>query len=339
VLPQPGLLRDLAAQKQLVALDDAAADLVDENYSSDWRDLASVDGTLYGVWLKGANKSTVWYDTKTFEDAGVDPPTSWSEFVEGAQTIADSGVAPIAIGGADGWTLTDWFENVYLRTAGADMYDKLAAHEIPWTDPSVTSALQTLGEVFGDPDLVSGGTTTALQSDFPASVTRVFSDPAEAAIVYEGDFVSSVISDETEAVVGEDADYFAFPEIDQAENGVVGGGDVAVLMTDSEGGRALIAFLASPEAGEVWAGLGGFVSPNQNVDPDSYPDEVTRRVADDLTSAEVFRFDMSDLQPAAFGATEGSGMWGILQQFLQEPTQVQRTAQQLEDAADRAYGG
>jgi len=48
-----------------------------------------------------------------------------------------------SIGGADGWTLTDWFENVYLRTAGPEKYDQLTAHEIPWTDQSVVEEMLT----------------------------------------------------------------------------------------------------------------------------------------------------------------------------------------------------
>jgi alpha-glucoside transport system substrate-binding protein len=53
----------------------------------------------------------------------------------------------------------------------------------------------------------------------------------------------------------------------------------------------------------------------------------------------VFRFDLSDLQPAAFGATAGQGMWKLFQDFLQSPDDVDGIAQQLEDSAARAYGG
>ncbi len=43
--------------------------------------------------------------------------------------------------------LTDWFENVYLLTARAGMYDQLACHEIACTDPTVKFALATLSQV------------------------------------------------------------------------------------------------------------------------------------------------------------------------------------------------
>ena len=46
-----------------------------------------------------------------------------------------SGVTPYSIGAADGWTLTDLFENIYPHR-GRDKYDQLTKHEIPWTDES-----------------------------------------------------------------------------------------------------------------------------------------------------------------------------------------------------------
>jgi ABC-type glycerol-3-phosphate transport system substrate-binding protein len=156
-------------------------------------------------------------------------------------------------------------------------------------------------------------------------------------MVYEGDFVAGTIADETDAVVGEDADFFDFPSVDGSEPMVVGGGDVAVLLTDDEAAKALIEFLATPEAAEIWAERGGFTSPNQNVDLEVYPDDITRRSAEALTGAETFRFDLSDLVPAQFGGTPAQGMWKVLQDFLQNPTDVQGTAQALEAAAAPAY--
>ena len=338
LLPQPGLLRDLAEQDVLQPLEDVAGDEVDEHYADIWRELGTVDGELYGVWFKAANKSLVWYTTGVFEDAGVEPADDLEGFLETAQTVTDFGVPALSVGGADGWTLTDWFENVYLRTAGPEMYDQLAAHEIPWTDPSVTTALETLGEIF-TPDLLAGGTQGALQTDFNDSVTQVFADPPAAAMVYEGDFVGAVITGDTEAELGTDADVFPFPEIDGSGPAVVAGGDVAVLLADSEGGRALIEYLARPAAGEVRAALGGFISPNQDVDPETYPDEVTGTIAQSLEEAgDNLRFDLSDLQPPAFGGTPSQGMWQILQDFLEDPSDVEGTAEALEAAAASAYG-
>ena len=56
-----------------------------------------------------------------------------------------------------------------------------------------------------------------------------------------------------------------------------------------------------------------------------------------IATAKVFRFDMSDLQPAAFGATAGQGEWKLFQDFVNNPKNVNGVAAQLEAAAAKAY--
>lgn len=337
MLPQPGLLRDLAGDGSLVEASNEVASELDANYAPVWKDLGSVDGALYGVYFKAANKSTWWYNIAALEQAGVEPPTDWDEMLETAQTVNASGVPWVSMGGADGWTLTDWFENIYIRTAGPDLYDQLAAHEIPWTDPSVIDALNVFAELIGDGSSIAGGVDGALNTDFPTSVTQVFQDPPKAATVYEGDFVAGVITGETDAAAGEDFDFFDFPAIDGSPAAVVGGGDVAVALSESASAQELLRFLATPEAAEVWAEIGGFTSPNQNLDTSIYPDDLTRRSAEAVAGAEVFRFDLSDLQPAEFGGTVGRGLFLRFQDFLKSPDDAEGIAQALEKDAAKAF--
>jgi alpha-glucoside transport system substrate-binding protein len=336
VLPQPGLLTEFAQQGVLQPIDDAAGSAVDANYAPIWRTLGSVDDTLYGVWFKGANKSLWWYNAKVLNSAGVKPPETFDELMTAATTVNDYGVKPLSVGGADGWTLTDQFENIYLAQAGPDMYDQLARHDIPWTDPSVKTALTTMAGLLQG-DLIAGGSSGALQTEFPASVSQMFADPPKAAMTMEADFVAGVIESETNAEVGKQAKVFPYPAIG-TEAPVVAGGDVAVLMKDSEAGKALVAYLATPEAAAVWAKRGGFISPNKNVKPGAYPDKVTRSIAGELVDAgDQVRFDLSDLQPAAFGATVGQGLWKEFQDFLQNPSNVDGTAAAMEASATQAY--
>ena len=46
---------------------------------------------------------------------------------------------------------------------------------------------------------------------------------------------------------------------------------------------------------------------------------------------------MSDEQPSSFGSTTGQGEWGIFQDFLRNPSDVNGIAQKLEKAAATAY--
>jgi alpha-glucoside transport system substrate-binding protein len=334
LLAQPALLQSLARDGNLIPLSDDARAAVEDNYSESWIDLGTVDGELYGVWFKGSNKSTVWYNADLYDQAGAEVPDSWDTFLEQLQVISDSGFAGISIGADVGWPLTDWFENVYLRTAGGDMYDQLTNHEIPWTDPSVAEALEVLAELFGNQALYQEG---AVQRTFDDSVTQVFGADPQAATVYEGDFVAGNIADDGNSVVGENALFYDFPAVNDSEPAVVGGGDVAVALVDDEATDALMQFLATPEAAEIWVPNGGLTSPNSNVDTSLYPDDISRQIAEALTGAETFRFDMSDLTPSAFGGTPGQGFWQIMISFLQDPSDIPGTQQALEDAAAAAY--
>jgi alpha-glucoside transport system substrate-binding protein len=336
VLPQPGLLRDFAARGALQPIQDVAGTEVDANYAPIWRELGSVNGQLYGVWFKSANKSLVWYNTKVFRDAGVQPATDFNQLLADMKTIADSGVKPLSVGAANGWTLTDIFENVYLAQAGAEKYDQLAKHQIPWTDDSVKQALTTMGQIV-QADYLAGGTSKTLQTEFPQSVQNLYSSPPKAGVVIEADFVAGVISGDTKAKLGKAAKFFPVPGMSGGAAPVVTGGDVGVLFKNSEGGKELIKFLATPQAAQVWAKAGGYISANKNVSPNAYSNATFRQIANVLVTSPNVQFDMSDQQPASFGATDGQGEWKIFQDFLQNPSNVDGTAQQLESAAAQAY--
>ncbi|MFE9765779.1 ABC transporter substrate-binding protein [Streptomyces sp. NPDC005808] len=337
-LPQVGVLHQFAEKGWLKDVGTDAQAQLDKNFSAGWQDLGAYEGKQYGIYVKAANKSLVWYNTAAFEAAGItETPTTWADFISTAQTLSDAGSPAVSIGGADGWTLTDWFENVYLSQAGPEKYDQLATHEIKWTDPSVKDALTTLAELWGKDDLIAGGRSGALQTEFPKSVTQTFSGDTPAGMVFEGDFVTANINADTDAKVGTDAKVFPFPAVgDKAP--VVSGGDVAVALKDGAGAQALLTFLASTDAAEIWAAQGGFLSPNKEMDQGTYKDAVTRDIAKALLAAgDDFRFDMSDQAPAAFGGTQGIGEWKDLQDFLKNPSDIAGAQKQLEADAAKAY--
>jgi ABC-type glycerol-3-phosphate transport system substrate-binding protein len=336
IVPQPGLMTDLAIRDLLEPLDEDTVAVVEENYDEAWIDLGMVGDELYGVVFKATNKSTVWFNTELFAEAGVSPPQTWDELLRTAETFEHYGVPPFSVAGADGWVLTDWFENIYLQVAGPQRYRDLAELRIRWDDPTVIEALERMSQIFR-PEWLAGGTERALLTDFPTAATQPFIDEPEAAVFFEGDFTAGVIEASTDAELGREADFFPFPRIRLDETTVIGAGDMAILMTDSAPARELIRFLATPESAAIWAQAGGFLSPNRNLALDAYgDDQVVRRAAEMLQEADA-SFDLSDSQPAEFGATIGRGMFRILQDFLQRPDQVEQTAQALDTEAERAW--
>jgi len=356
LVPDPGELNTLASQGKLHDLSSILGSLT-SNYSSAWNTLASHSGTLYGVWFKGANKNTIWYNPAEFAAAGItSAPGSWEDLVKDAQQLQAAGVTPFSLCSDIGWPIADFWQNVYLKTAGADMYNKLAAHNIPWTDPSVTTAFTTMAQIVGQPSFLLGGTSGALSQKYPDCVDKVFPKAGtkpQAAMVFEGDFVVSEItanastytpvSSPTASGCTTDASkgcygFFDFPapQADSAnQSAVQGAGDVAMLMNDTPQAEALMKYLAGPEGATIWAHAGGFTSPNNQVASSAYPDPVSQADAQALVQASAFVFSLDDLQ----GSWE-SDLWSDTKNFVANPSSsnVSTIESTMESQAKAALG-
>jgi alpha-glucoside transport system substrate-binding protein len=203
----------------------------------------------------------------------------------------------------------------------------------------VTTALKSMGKILGDTSNIGGGTAGALQDSFNQSVTNAFASPPKAAMVFEADFVGGVILTQTKAKPKTGFNTFVWPQITAGADAkaVEIAGDLMVAFRDSPAIRAFVRYLASPQAAAIWAHAGGFGTGNHNMKASVYPDAITRATEAPLLTAKSVVFDMSDLQPPAFGSTAGQGEWGLFQKFLQSPSDIKGIQQQLEAAAKAAY--
>ena len=338
-IAQPGTVRQFVEQGKLKPITYANG-VISKNFTPGFKALGTFNGKLYALTFKAANKSLVWYNVPAFKAAGVKAPKTWSQLIAIAKTIKQSGTPAYSIGGSDGWTLTDLFENIYLRTYGAAKYEALAAHKIKWTDPSVANALKLMGQVLGDTSNIAGGTSGALQYGFNDSVTNAFADPPKAAMVFEADFVAGVILSSTKAKAQTGFNVFPFPQTkagSSGSNSVEIAGDLFVTFRDTPAIQAFVKYLATAPAAIIWAKQGGFGTGNKNVPASVYPDPITRLSEVPIKTAKSVVFDMSDEQPPSFGATAGQGLWGLFQTFLKNPQDISGVQKKLESAATSAY--
>ena len=203
----------------------------------------------------------------------------------------------------------------------------------------MTKSLQDMAQVVGDTGNIYGGVSGALQTDYPTCVDYAFATPPKAAINFQGDFVSLEILQATKSKAQKDFNVVPFPTVTAGPNAkaVETGGDLIITFRDTPAIEAFTKYLATPQAAEIWAKLGGFGTGNKHVPKSVYPDPITAATEAPLAGATSVAFDMSDNQPASFGATTGQGEWGIFQKFLQHPTDVSSIQQQLESSASNAY--
>jgi len=326
------VMRDLARTGGLEPIGFVAGAL-DANYAFAWKRIGLADGSLYGLPFKATERSAFWYDTRLFRNAGVQAPTTWQELERVASRLLRAGVKPFAIPGADGQALADIFESIYLGQHGQARYERLASHEIRWTDASVKAALRAMRGVIVNPFLIAGGMRGALETDFPAAVMQVFGARPKAAMVFGGSGVLPVVRSAKAVRPMNQFGVFAFPAIGKPPARVIGRADTVVMVKDSAAARALVQYLATPDAASIWAKRGGFLSPNRKVDPKSYPLDASRELAAVLTRASAFRLDLSEQQPAAFKAMLGE----MLREYVRHPSRLDRLTAQLEAAAAGAF--
>jgi alpha-glucoside transport system substrate-binding protein len=303
ILPGIGFLRRFARDGSIKKISDLGIDAagLEANYAPGILDIGKVDDELYAIMVKFNSKSTLWYRPDTLKDAGVTAPKTWDEFKAALKTIADKGTKPLGLGtGPDTWTLTDWFESIYLRQAGGDKYDQLFSGALPWTDPSVQTAVDTMKEVLND-DYVAGGITAANGRAWVDGIAQVFGENPTAAMYYEGGFVGGIATGQVNKalVPGETIDWTDFPSIGGPDtNPVTIGGDVIAALTDKPCVKEFITYMTTVESGNTWAGTGAIISPIKAVSAESYPTDLVKREAAQVTGASVVKFDGADLLPA-----------------------------------------
>ncbi|MBL4872357.1 MAG: carbohydrate ABC transporter substrate-binding protein [Rhodobacteraceae bacterium] len=313
VFPQPGLAADMARDGFLTPLASGTADWIRENYAAgqSWVDLgtyAGADGNdaLYGFFYKIDVKSLVWYVPENFEDAGYEVPTSMEDLKALSDQIVADGSTPWCIGlgsgGATGWPATDWVEDMMLRTQPPSVYDQWVANEIPFNDPRVVAAIEEFGAFARNDAYVSGGAGAVASTDFRDSPKGLFSSPPQCYLHRQASFIPAFFPEGT--AVGEDADFFYFPSYASKNlgNPVLGAGTVWAITDDSPGAQALIEYLQTPVAHEIWMARKGFLTPHKGVDTSVFGDPTLQKMNDILLNATTFRFDGSDLMPGGVGA-------------------------------------
>src|SRR3989475_10053535 len=251
IIPGIGFLRQFARQGSLKKVADLGVDVnaLKSNYPPGILEIGQVDGTQYAIMVKFNSKSTVWFRPDKFKTAGVSAATDWSSFTKLLTDLKAKGQTPLGLGAGDSWTLTDWFESIYVRQAGPDKYDQLFSGKLPWTDASVATAVATMKQALND-QYVAGGVTAALGRSFTDGIGQVVSANPQASIYYEGGFVGGIARGQTNTAlnVGDSIDWFDFPSIN-GKKGVTIGGDVIAALTTKPGVKEFIAYMTSADSG------------------------------------------------------------------------------------------
>ena len=232
--------------------------------------------------------------------------------------------------GADsGWPGTDWIEDLVLRTAGPDVYDAWVAGEQKWNSPEIKAAFEEFGKVLDD---TYGGATTVNSTNFGDGGNPLFTDPPGCLFHHQASFITDFFKEQGGAADGE-FDFFPMPDINPEFTLARSRAPAtcSACSRTSPQAKDLLKYLTTAEAQQIWVDRGGALSANTKVT--NYPDDVSKRSAETLTSAKIFRFDGGDLMPNAMKAA----FFRAMVDFAEDPSKLDAILTSLDEVAAGAY--
>jgi alpha-glucoside transport system substrate-binding protein len=289
--------------------------------------LVTQGSSIWGVPYKSDVKSLIWYPIKAFEAKGYTVPKTWEELIALSDKIVADGSAPwcVSAGGpgtATGWQITDWVEEVVLKTKGLAYYNDWISHKVTFEDPGIKDAFDKyVGKIFFTPGYVFGTNAAIVPTDMKVVMDPMFDGDLatpkcwmqKIPTWYGPDFFPDqrVNLTPSKYIVGTDVGMFPFPTIDPAQTYVEGSADTLMVLTDRPEVRAVAQFLATPSGIQNWIRAGSAISTNTKTPADWYAGAYKLKVAAEVANAAAgIGFDASDLMPGKVGAgtfwTQGS---------------------------------
>ncbi len=340
-LPGPGQMAQFAQTGKLVDLSTVLdMNTYQSQYAKTWQDLGTVNNKLVGIFIKAAVKGLIWYDPKNFQAKGYNAkPATWNDLLDLSTQIANDGTTPWCIalesGASSGWPGTDWLEDIVLRQSGEKAYNDWWQGKLAWTSPQIKNAWQTWGKIAADPKMSYGGANWMLSTNFGDGGNPMFTNPPGCYMVHQGSFITTFFMSGTPGIKPvTDFDFFSFPPFTATESPSIEiAGDLFGMFNDTPQARALMKYLVSPEAQAIWVRRGGAISPNKNVPNSVYPDQLSQKAAELLTSAKTAVFDASDLMPDAMN----TAFWKAILDYVQNPNNLDSILEELDSIRQSSY--
>ena len=338
LLPQPGVVASVVELGAAFPLDDVLdTGALESSMVAGALDAGKVDGKLYGLLTSMNVKSLIFYPKKAFDAAGYKAPESLDDLTALADQIKSDGGTPWCLtmesGDATGWVATDWMEDLVMRYGGVDAYNQWVAHEIPFTDPVVKEAADYFGNVALTEGNVLGGQQAITATPFTEAAKPMFDKGKPGCwLLKQGSFFvgPDFLPEDVFANLDDELGVMGFPPAEAGgENPVLGGGDLAVLMNDSEDAKTAMNLLATADIGKDAAPVSSFISPFKDFDASLYPSETTRTIASVAYDSTAFLFDGSDSMPAQVGA---GTFWKEMTAWLNGDEDIDTALQNIDDS-------
>jgi xylobiose transport system substrate-binding protein len=208
-----GPMREYADAGKIVDVESVAGgEDIRDQFLPSVLEVGEQDGKLYGVPARGTQPVFIFYNKKVFEDAGVEPPTTWDDVTNLVSVFKSKDIIPFAVAGDGGssWTQLMWIEYFVDRLGGAEVFQKIQSGDSSgWEDPAVLESAQMItdmvnsgafGDNFASVGYGEGGTSTLLAT-------------GKAAMQLMGSWEYAVQAGADEDFAKNDLGYVPFPAI------------------------------------------------------------------------------------------------------------------------------
>ncbi|HDQ13239.1 MAG TPA: extracellular solute-binding protein [Sediminispirochaeta sp.] len=246
----------------LMPLDDVVPELENFPNSSIASASGRKDGKIYGVPF--ANQALgIYYNKRIFEENGVAPPSTWSEFIDLLDTLKSNGVTPLANGGQAAWMLEIMFGTIAPNFYGGnDFYEAVVAGETTFTDERFINALERM---YNLRDYMPNG---FMGMDFATMQANFFTE--QAAMYIGGSFEAAFFQQQNPDL---DIGVFPAPRPEGTNTNYIGvwaDGSYGVNRSTphEEAALKLIQFMASKEFGDMFTNMLAQISPIPGVEAD-----------------------------------------------------------------------
>lgn len=289
-----------------------------------------IDGKRYLLMVKSQLKGLIWYNPKVYTG---DAPATWDDMV-GVSTSGDTApfCAAFESGEASGWPASDDLANIVMRQSGEAVYVDWYEGRHKWTSPEIKQAYETFGEMVAN-DSVYGGTNYVLSTNFGNAGDGLFNDPPGCIFMEQATFIPSFFTqNDPSLVAGEDFNFFPHPSFnDEFAGNVEGFFDTYAMYNDTPQARALMNYMVSDEAQQIWVDQGGTLAASKNIT--SYPDVLGANASQILIGAKNILLTAGDYMPKDMQAA----YWKSLLDYTNDPSQLDSILSNLDAVQAASY--
>lgn len=254
-------------------------------------------------------------------------PETWEDFLALCEDLKGQEVNPLANGiGSTPWMASGWFDYLNLRINGAAYHQELLSGEHAFSDEQVTAVLEEYAKLipYFDSNMASYSHQEA--------VTPMAQN--ESAMYLVGAFVTQFFPEDQR----EDLDFFSVPPINPdvptAEEAPTDGYFASSGSQNPAGAKALLSYLASPEAQQTFIEVSqsSNLPTSPDVDTSSFPPLVQKGIELLNNTEEITQFFNRDSSDALQTTADDA-----LTRFLADPSDIPAIQEGWQAAAERVW--